>query len=174
MDEIWKDIKGYEGYYQVSSLGNIKSKERIVSHNNETGAKRHVKERIMKPAVNRKGGYVTIVLSKNRKQLSHRVNRLVAKAFLDNPKNFPEVHHMDHNKLNNKLDNLKWVSHSDNLKECFDKGFHSGVRPVGCYSNGILVKKYSSVSEAAKDYSNVQRALRKIIKPKSGYDWVYL
>lgn len=108
-NELWKDIEGYEGYYQVSSLGRVKSLDRI----DATGRK--LKGRILKPTLTipskkYKDGYFTVALSIGGKIKRHKVHRLVAKAFIPNPNNFPEVNHKDENKINNNINNLEWCN----------------------------------------------------------------
>lgn len=113
--EIWKDIPGYEGKYQVSSLGRIKSIGRnCVSH--QPGIQRFVPERILKPSCSSKlpNHYLNVSLSLNAKTSTHNIHRLVASAFLENPNNYPVVNHKDSNKQNNSVENLEWVTHKEN------------------------------------------------------------
>lgn len=105
-NEIWKDIEGYEGLYQVSSLGRVKSLERIVSKSN--GRRMYVAERILKSFFNR--GYEYVTLSKETKQPNLKVHRLVAEAFLPNDSTLPDVNHKDENKANNRVGNLEWCT----------------------------------------------------------------
>lgn len=99
--EIWKEVEGYSGKYQVSSWGRVR--------NAESGA-------ILKPYKNRKG-YLKVGLLKSGKSADkHRVHRLVAKAFIENPYNLPQVNHKDGNKENNSVTNLEWVSDEINRK----------------------------------------------------------
>lgn len=102
--EIWKDIEGYEGLYQVSNMGRIKS----LNYNN-TG-----KEGIMKGYDNGHG-YLQVGLFKEGNREQPLVHVLVATAFIDNVDNLPEVNHKDENKYNNCIENLEWVSHEYNL-----------------------------------------------------------
>lgn len=97
MDEIWKDIKGYNGHYQVSNLGKIKS------------FKRCPQGKLLKTNIDC-DGYETVSLTLNKKPRKYKVHRLVAIAFLDNTNNLTEINHKDKNKLNNKVDNLEWCS----------------------------------------------------------------
>jgi hypothetical protein len=107
----WKDIKGYEGLYQVSNSGEIKSFKRVP-------------EKILKLS-NDKDGYLQVQLCKNGKKKTYRVHALVAGAFIDNPYNKTEINHKDYNVKNNNVDNLEYVSHIENIK-------HSIInRPIG-------------------------------------------
>jgi hypothetical protein len=99
--EIWKDIEGYEGLYQVSNLGRIKS----------LNFKRSGKEGILKS--NPEGGYCAVTLSHKRRGVFY-IHRLVATAFIPNPENKPEVNHINHNKRDNRASNLEWVTQSEN------------------------------------------------------------
>ena len=96
MKEIYRDIKGYEGLYQVSNLGNVKS----LNYNNTN------KEKVLQLCAHEKG-YLYVGLYKNGKRKSYIVHRLVAETFLNNPDNLPEINHKDENKTNNCVDNLE-------------------------------------------------------------------
>lgn len=112
---IWKDIEGFEGFYQVSNDGKVRSLDRYVKGRN--GKKRRIKGKILKPIYNKhKCGYVQVVASlcKDSKPYYLLVNRLVAKAFIPNPNNLTDVNHKDENPLNNHVRNLEWMSHKDN------------------------------------------------------------
>lgn len=103
MKEIWKDIEGYEGLYQVSNLGRVKRlKGKYMS-----------KERILKPCENNTG-YLQVHLCKNSKSKFYKVHRLVALAFIQNPENKQQVNHIDETKLNNVVSNLEWVTAKEN------------------------------------------------------------
>jgi hypothetical protein len=115
--EIWKEIKGYEGLYQVSDYGRIKS----LSHINHLGKFRP--ECILGNRLSDRG-YHTAVLYSNGKPKSFKVHRLVAKAFIDNPLNKPHVNHLDGVKSNNFIDNLEWVTISENQKHAFKNGLN--------------------------------------------------
>jgi len=98
MMEIWRNIDGFNGKYQISSWGNVR--------NAETG-------KILKPYTNSKG-YLKIGLSDGKKCVKKRINRLVAMAFIENPDNLPQVNHKDGNKQNNSFSNLEWVTNDQN------------------------------------------------------------
>lgn len=101
--EVWKDIKGFEGCYQISNLGRVKSLERVTVNG------RIVHERILKSRVN-KQGYEYICLQFNGSRKAVKIHREVAKAFIPNECDYPEVNHKDENKLNNSAPNLEWCS----------------------------------------------------------------
>ena len=104
MEEIWKDIKGYEGLYQVSNFGKIKSlTKKIVQKKREF----YKKETILN-GYSRKDGYLMVNLFKNQKCRHFLIHRLVATAFISNPENKPTINHIDANKTNNVVSNLEW------------------------------------------------------------------
>lgn len=118
MLEIWKDIKNYEGLYQISNFGRIKSlaKKRI------NGTNFYIqKEKIMKPQLKNKR-YLGIALVKNKIYKNFLVHRLVAEAFIDNPYALPQVNHIDCNKLNNNINNLEWCTQEQNLNHALRNG----------------------------------------------------
>ena len=118
MGEEWKDIKGYEGQYQVSNFGNVRSLDRYVIH---MGNKMFCKGKNIK-LTKSNGGYMVFHFSINGKMKALNVHRLVAEAFIDNPDNKPCVNHLDCNRTNNRIDNLEWCTHSENIKYSFKYG----------------------------------------------------
>ena len=111
MKEIWKDIAGYEGYYQVSNLGRVKSIERLIAYTNSKGVVSHfpVEEKIIAQRTD-KGGYQRASLKKDKVRKLCLVHRLVAQAFIENPDNLPLVNHKDENRGNNNAMNLEWCT----------------------------------------------------------------
>lgn len=107
--EIYKDIEGYEGLYQISNLGNVKSLERKVIKGNGNGGLYILPERILKPG---KGGngYYLVVLSKDGKHKNKMIHRLVAEAFIPNPDQLQYINHKDENPANNIVENLEWCT----------------------------------------------------------------
>ena len=140
MKEEWKDIKGYEGLYQVSNLGNIKRLKSIVKSNGVYGIKKEkvVKERILKP-VNIKN-YQYVKLSKFGVETRFLVHRLVAEAFLENPDNKKEVNHRDGNKQNNKVSNLEFCTHQENCKHRDDNKLRKAPKREKHYLYGKHIK----------------------------------
>lgn len=127
MIELWKDIKGYEGHYQISNLGRVKSLARNVY--NQDGTFSRVKNENIKKNKLSKDGYYSVTLSVNGKSSTFLVHRLVAIAFVDNPYNYSEVNHKDLNRGNNKCDNLEWCNHKENVRYSANLGMYS--KPFG-------------------------------------------
>ena len=117
-EEIWKDIEGYEGLYQVSNLGRVK-RMRFINKNTNIE-----KERIKSQKI-RKDGYLEVALYKNGKGKYIQVHRLVAKSFIPNPKKLPQVNHIDGNKENNCVDNLEWVTNKENVTHAIKTGLQN-------------------------------------------------
>ena len=122
MSEIWKDIEGYEGLYQVSNRGRVKSLERIVMRKN--GRPYSVPELIKERQIDHKG-YDRIGLNKNGKKKRFFVHRLALQAFNPSSDETLEVNHIDGNKLNNNVENLEWVTSSENSIHAFKNNLHN-------------------------------------------------
>lgn len=119
--EIWKDIPEFDGRYQISNFGRIKS----IKHLRSTSA---IKEMILVTQINRLG-YERVRLFKNIRNISFSIHRLVAAAFISNPLKLREVNHKDSNKSNNNVANLEWATRSTNVKHAYDSGVKS--KPQG-------------------------------------------
>ena len=121
--EQWKDIPGYEGWYQVSNLGRIRSVPRILPHKTKGGAisNQHWSGKILRPTIIG-SGYEMVVLTKHRTPTYPTVHRLVATVFVPNPENKPVVNHIDGNKSNNVATNLEWVTSSENNYHAYATG----------------------------------------------------
>lgn len=150
--EIWKDIIGYEGLYQISSWGNVKSLERKVNRGKYF---RIVKERVLKISLN-SIGYCQIKLCKNGKQKVLRVHRLVAIHFIDNLDNKLEVNHIDGNKTNNYYKNLEWCTRSENTQHAYDNGLMENVR------NSDYCSKKVYCPELDQEFESSYEAERKL------------
>lgn len=118
MNEIWKDIEGFEGAYMASNFGNIKSVERLKK--DTVGRKRVFPEKQITKIVNVKG-YYQVNLYKNKNH-TKTVARIVAKLFVPNPHNKPQVNHIDGNKQNNHVSNLEWVTAMENITHSIETG----------------------------------------------------
>ena len=116
MKEEWRDIKGYEGLYQVSNLGKVKRLTNYVKNNGVYGKtkKIKIKDRILTPI--NFVGYKAVKLCKNGIEKRYYLHRLIAETFIDNLENKSEVNHIDGNKSNNIIKNLEWVTHQENCK----------------------------------------------------------
>ncbi len=119
--EIWKDIIGFEGYYQVSSFGNIRSVDRYIQNN--PNASRKLKGKNLKQKIGIKG-YHLICLHKNGSNKFVRVPRIVGEMFVENPLNKPQINHKDGDKSNNNASNLEWATCLENITHSVKNGFH--------------------------------------------------
>ena len=157
--EIWKDIKGYEGLYQVSNLGNVRSLMFV----NGTTFKPRI--RLLKQQI--RNNYYIINLCKNGKRKQHSVHRLVAQEFLENKQNKEVVNHLDFNKLNNKVENLEWCTQKENVSHslCNMKGKrHFNKDKVYGVSFRKRINKYELVID--KKYRGTFVTLEEAIKER--------
>lgn len=158
IEEIWRDVVGYEGLYQVSNIGRVKGVARkVVFSGNKM---KNWSEKVLAIGTN-KLGYQQITLSNNTKTKRHSVHRLVALAFIERPHQKPDINHIDGNPSNNKVENLEWCTRSEN-------GLHS-YRVLGRVSpakgkpyaqkgsvqqisqNGEVIKTYNCAYDAKQD-----------------------
>lgn len=148
MLEIWKDVVGYEGFYQVSNYGKIRSMDREITQKN--GRKRFYKGEI-KSFAKDKDGYLIVCLNKEGKQKNHKVHRLVGESFIVNYENKPLINHIDEDKSNNHVENLEWATHYENNTHGtrIIKTIEENSIPVKAFRNGLLVGQYSSLTECA-------------------------
>jgi hypothetical protein len=140
--EFWKDVAGYEGLYQVSNLGRVKSADRTDRYGRE------FKGKILTPCTDNLG-YLHLCLQHYGKRKNVRVHRLVAEAFIDNTNNYNYVNHKDENKGNNRADNLAWCTskYNKNYGNRAKKFSVSRGKPVKCVETGEI---YCSCGEAAR------------------------
>lgn len=178
MKEVWKDVAGYEGLYQVSNLGRIKSLNRMSIHHhpkNRAVFKNHWKGVILKPRLT--NGYCYVGLWKNNKMTNFRVHRIVAITFIPNPQKLPCVNHIDGNKENNSVLNLEWCTYKENIEHAYSVGLYKNKIPVESVLNGVVVKKYASAKDAEKEdgfqSQNIAKCCRGLRKTHGGYSWRY-
>lgn len=144
-EEHWKPIIGFEGLYEISDLGRVKSLSRYVK--SKANSKMKIPERILKTGKN-SCGYALVVLMKNNKRHNKLVHRLVAEAFINNPENYAVVNHIDGNKQNNNVSNLEWCSTSYNMKHAYLTGLNRKIKAVIQLDlTGKIIRKYNSVRE---------------------------
>jgi len=168
--EVWKDIKNYEGLYEVSNFGNVRSLK-------------YGKIKYLKPAKN-KGGYYFVILCKNGKTKNFRIHRLVANAFIENPNNYPQINHKDEDKTNNKASNLEWCNNQ------YNKRFSNAKQVMGISKDGrktilleatvdgdLLGFKNQNISNAAngkfhKIGNHKYKGIEWYYIPKGLYEWL--
>lgn len=149
--EQWRNVKGYEGVYEVSSLGNV----RRISYNDKGNKGKYLLPFYLKKYSD-KDGYLKVVLSVKRDPKSMRCHRLVAMAFIDNPFMKKEINHKDGNKANNDINNLEWVTQSENRIHCLENlnpklRNNKSSKPVYRYDlNYNFICDYPSAKEAMR------------------------
>lgn len=196
MEEIWRPVKDYEGYYEVSNMGNVRSIDRVV----ERG--KGFTRRKSKILTTRKiGGYICVGLTKKGIQKQKRVHRLIAQAFIPNPENKPCIDHINTIKTDNRIENLKWVTYKENAqnpitaarcrsntytKEVIKKALETKKRnqkkraPKTVYQfdkKGNFIAEYYSGAEASRitgiDHGGIIDACNGKAKTAGGYFWGY-
>lgn len=161
MKEIWKDIPGYEGFYQVSNYGKIKNIK----------LNKHRKQR------KDKDGYLIVDLFYNKPK-TFKIHRLVALSFIPNPNNLSQINHIDGNKINNCDNNLEWCTPSSNSKHriyTLNKNSLYPCKKIKCIE---LDKEFESIGEGARFIGCTQSSLSRVISKSNytcgGYHWIFL
>lgn len=178
MKEIWKDIKGYEGLYQVSNLGKVKR----IEHFDSIGRKKKEKEMSAQEV----SGYLRVWLSKGMIRKGYLIHRLVAESFILNLNNKKEVNHKDGDKQNNCVNNLEWVTSSENRIHAYKKGLAKQTskrrndyrsKVVVQILNGQIINEFPSVMEAQRQtgfkQGTISNCCRGNQKTAYGYQWSY-
>lgn len=164
--EIWKWIPGYEGEYAVSSIGRIRSE---------------VSDRLLHPCPNY-AGYLVVELSKNKKGIQYRVNRLVAQAFIPNPENKPEVNHKNEKRDDNRVENLEWCTSKYNngygtrgqrISKSRREKCHDGYRIKVKRTNDLVWAEYKSIRQACEDTKECRTSIYQRCR-ETGINVVYL
>ena len=175
MEEIWKPVVGWEGLYEVSNLGNVRSLDRLVVQGNHT---RFCKGQLLKPTLH-KSNYYMVTLRNSGLQKISKVHQMVMNAFNPNIyKEKLEINHIDGNPQNNRLDNLEWCTHQQNLQHASKHHLLSIYKPIDQYDlEGNFIKRWESMKEAREFYNLGVNSLRNACKRKSGihkgYIWRY-
>lgn len=175
MTEIWKDIPGYEGLYQASNLGNIRS----IAFINNRGVKHRIKVKAQKEGV---WGRMYTMLYKDTKRKNWLVHRLIAITFLPNPNNYPEINHIDGNPKNNRVDNLEWCTASYNMKHAYKNGLNPVIKEHNEKAKKPIIrndgKYYDCAYRAAEDLGVSVFAIRDVLKGRTtnskGYTFSYV
>lgn len=166
MEEIWKDIEGYENLYQVSDMGRVKSLK-------------FGKERILK-SIKTKNGYLQVDLSKKGKTKKYLIHRLVAQAFLPNPNNLPQVNHRSEDKTDNRVENIEYCNsrYNSNYGSRNERVAKSKFIPILQFTKeGKFVKKWNSAIQVSKELgikrNNICNCLKGRSKTAGDYVWMY-
>lgn len=176
MREVWKDIVGYEGLYQVSNLGRVKGLERVVMRGSNFVP---VKEKIMTLRFNQRG-YLIAHLTKEGVQKQYMTHRLVAQAFISNPENKPQVNHINEVKDDNRVENLEWVTAKENINHgtYLERRARSQSKPIKRINIATGEEKaYPSQVAVELDgfrKQSVHRVLKGWRNSYLGYKWEYV
>lgn len=178
MVEVWKDIEGYEGIYQVSNLGKIKSLYRKVFYSD--GRTYTYKEKVLNWNIMKKVNRCYVHLYKNSERKAMLVHRVVALAFIPNPNNLPEINHINGITTDNFVSNLEWITHSENMKHGFRTGLINNTGVL--HGNNIYnedqirrVKKYLLESKGQAEIERLTGVGRATVyEIKKGRQWTHI
>lgn len=182
MEEIWKAIEGYEGLYEISNTGIVKSIGRKYRWNDNVYSLKEPSFPILR---SNRTGHLTVSLSKDGKRRCFLVHRLVASAFIPNPNGFPIINHIDENPANNRFDNLEWCTRKyncnyGNARRHNSENHINNVNlsaPVVCLKNGRVIAEFPSMWEAQRKTGAMQQNIMKCCQEKrhtaGGYCWQY-
>ena len=182
MKEIWKYIDGFNGRYSVSSFGRVRAENRWCY--NPRYGEFFLAGKMLKPSHN-SNGYLTVTLALNGRSFPLCVHRIVAQAFIPNPKNKPQVNHINGNRADNNINNLEWCTQSENNLHSYRKlgrikvGLKGENNPVSKIvlqiKNGIVIAEFCSVTEAQTKTGIARQSIGKVankkLKSAGGYKW---
>ena len=182
MEEIWKPIKDYENLYEISNLGRIRSKDRVVYQKNRWNdnlSRFLYKGKLLNTKIE-ENKYVQVHLCKNNKQKRYLVHRLVAETFIPNPENKEQVNHINCNKNDNRVENLEWTTPKENTQHAI-KNNRKKITTIKINQydlNGNFIKQWDSMVEVAKKYNTTKQNIwlccnNKKRKIACGYIWRY-
>lgn len=163
---MYKVIKGYEGFYEVNELGKVRSVDRIIEYKNGSIRKYNGKELKLRIY---KSGYAITTLNKNGVAKTFRVHRLVAETFLPNPDNLPEIHHLNHDRRDNRVENLAWVTRAEQIDDHLRAALGTKLRVVGHGIDKIYNSSKEVERELGIDSSNAFKVAKGIYKQIKGY-----
>ena len=165
--EIWREIIGFEGLYEISNYGRVKS----------------LKNNLIRKVTPDKNGYLRVNLNRYGEQTNHKVHRLVAIAFIENRLDYPYVNHIDENVKNNNVENLEWCTHEYNVNygNALQKGSETRIKRYGKKIYAILpsgeIKKYTSIAGACRELGINQSSVVNVLKGRrkscKGYMFKY-
>lgn len=178
MEELWKDISGYEGYFEVSNLGNFRSKDRIIKYK-QSGTRLYPGKPLKTETIVE--GYQRIVLMKEAVKKRYMCHRLVAQEFIPNPDNKPFINHINGNPADNRACNLEWCSQSENELHSYrtlGNTMRGKTNPKRVYRiDGDTIIEYRSISRAVEALGvgcieGINKAIR-ANRPYYGYSWSF-
>ena len=178
MEEVWKNVIGYETLYEVSNLGRVRSKERYVRYTKwKTGNYMQLRKSKLLSLTKMKNGYLRVELSDNGTHRLVLVHRLVAKAFIPNPNNYNQVNHIDGNKENNNVNNLEWCSCEMNMQHAQRNNLYRNHKEILQIKNGVVIKEFRSAYDIQKELGYFAQSIGKVAlgKRKSayGFQWAF-
>lgn len=176
IEEIWRDIPDYEGYYEVSNLGHIRSIEREVeARNGKTAYKKIFKSRLLRPHYSR--GYLIVSLCRNGIAHTVPIHKCVCKAFIPNPEGFTDINHKNGDREDNRVENLEWCTRQYNIWHSYYVNMRepSGSKPVLCLETGITYPSCMAAGRALNiDNSAIADVAKGVYKQMKGYHFVFV
>lgn len=184
-NEVWKEIIGFEGLYDISSLGRVK--RRSYKKNIGNNALQPIKEKILTNVIGT-DGYYALILHNNYKHKRFKIHRLIAIHFISNPELKPCVNHIDGNKLNNSISNLEWCTYSENNlhkyrvlgikdKKPFGGDHWNSKKVIQLTKDGIEIKIHNAISDACRELglynANILGCIKGRYKTSGGFIWKY-